>query len=106
MKYKEMKFRVNSVEHGEAIQKRLFELGVRWLDGKVIQLTKSPYLYVDKDGVLLHGVNYVPLQCSDYPEYTLDDLYSSPIIEDKIHKLREMAQDMLEAINQLNYNND
>ena len=102
MKYKAMKFRVNSVEHYEAIKHRLEEMGhdIKFYAEDI------KYLYVGDDGLVLYGDLKEYFEACDYPEYTLDDLYSSPVIEDKIHKLKEMAQDMLEAINDLNYNND
>ena len=102
MKYKAIKFRVNSVEHYKAIKRRLEEMGltIRFF------VNEMKYLYVDDMGLVLYGDGKEDFEACDYSEYTLDDLYSSPVIEDKIHKLKEMAQDMLEAINDLNYNND
>lgn len=33
----------------EAVQKKAFELGYKWVDGPKVQLTKYPWLYFDKD---------------------------------------------------------
>ena len=46
---KNIKIRVKNEEHSKAIQKRLFELGVRWCnkDTKKALYTTLPYLFSD-----------------------------------------------------------
>jgi hypothetical protein len=46
-----MKFRVNSPEHSEQIQKKLFEMGYKWsLNGAVVEKADADYLWAGSFG--------------------------------------------------------
>src|SRR5690554_41293 len=47
-----MKFRVESPEHSEKIQKKLFEMGYKWWDGPILQFLNAPFLFADEGGRL------------------------------------------------------
>ena len=83
---KNLKFKVHSPEHSEAIQKRLFELGIeKPSEGK-------------KEWLLLHsgGISgywdQVPEDCEHYQLATLDDLYNPEFIKDEREELLEEAK--------------
>lgn len=50
--FKAMKFRVESPEHSEKIQKKLFEMGYGWAQGarNSVQHTNHPFLYGNENG--------------------------------------------------------
>jgi hypothetical protein len=55
-----MKFRVNSPEHSEQIQKKLFEMGYKWaLSGASVIETNAKYLWAGSlgDKYITHGYN-------------------------------------------------
>ncbi len=69
-----MKFRVHNEEHGEAIQKRLFEMGYGWyMGGMKLQFTHKPHLFVDE--CITQGNNEAFFEEDETKESTLDDLY-------------------------------
>ena len=49
---KAMKFRVESPEHSEKIQKRLFKMGYKWYVGPILQFLDAPFLFADEEGGL------------------------------------------------------
>ena len=74
-----LKFRVHSPEHSEAIQKRLFELGYSWRHGgKEIENINQPFLLCDKSGYISYA--YITQKGvydrSISKEATLDYLYN------------------------------
>lgn len=76
---KAMKFKVRNPEHSEAIQKRLFELGYKWMDGsKTIQNKAGEYLYANADGGIAVGLYASCFRDDDNKETTLDELYEMP----------------------------
>ena len=57
VQFKAMKFRVESPEHSEKIQKRLFEMGYKWCgeDGTASDFQSEPFLFAKSDG----GISWV-----------------------------------------------
>ena len=105
---KDMKFRVHSPEHSEAIQEKLFELGYNLGRNVLFLNTDSNFLFATKEGSIYYNNLEIGFEEEYYKETTLDDLYklkaevSKEVYEDnQILKLREMAQDMLDAIEKL-----
>ena len=49
---KAMKFRVESPEHSEKIQKKLFKMGYKWYCGPILQFLDAPFLFADEGGGL------------------------------------------------------
>src|SRR5690554_642297 len=47
-----MKFRVESPEHSEKIQKKLFKMGYKWHVGPILQFLDAPFLFADEEGGL------------------------------------------------------
>ena len=54
--FKAMKFRVESPEHSEKIQKKLFEMGYRWryarTSATVSDFQSEPFLFAEPDGII------------------------------------------------------
>ena len=46
--FKAMKFRVESPEHSEKIQKKLFEMGYKWHDCPILRFLDDPFLFTDE----------------------------------------------------------
>ena len=75
-----LKFRVHSPEHSEAIQKRLFELGYEWcVCGKTVNHTEAPLLTCYENGSIYKNSSYDGYDARPNKEATLDYLYSLPI---------------------------
>lgn len=78
MKKSNMKFRVNSHEHSEAIQKRLFEMGFKWYNYEKCECIKldSKYLFADyEDMRITHIQNDEGYYLRHgYTETTLEDI--------------------------------
>lgn len=73
---KEMKFRVYSPEHSEAIQGMLFELGYGWVGSdKEAREIHEPFLFTESDGRILKTNLYPFFDADKSTETTLDDLY-------------------------------
>ena len=71
------KIKIYNEQHNEAVQKRLFELGYSWKEGKKFMYKKAKSLYINDEGVL----SYSTLGCMHSfeidvrNEITLTDLY-------------------------------
>ena len=52
--FKAMKFRVESPEHSEKIQKKLFEMGYKWYgkDDTASDFQSEPFLFAEPDGTI------------------------------------------------------
>ena len=52
--FKAMKFRVESPEHSEKIQKKLFEMGYKWYgkDDTASDFQSEPFLFTEPDGTI------------------------------------------------------
>jgi hypothetical protein len=73
---KNLKFKVHSPEHSEAIQKRLFELGYGWyLSGKVLKNKDVSYLFCDIEKNITYSTTEKYFNSHDNQLATLDDLY-------------------------------
>ena len=83
-KFKAMKFRVDNPEHSKAIQEVLFELGYTWdiLDNNNICYLKSPFLFAEAHGAIMH--------CSD--EDDLDFYLKDGNTETTLAELHEMLE--------------
>lgn len=73
MKLENLKFRVRGEEHSEAIQKRLFELGYGWCDGKRVMFTEKSFLFLDT--ALSYSISEDYFIKHYFKETTLDELY-------------------------------
>lgn len=58
--------------HSEAIQKKLFELGIRWhvVDEERVLYIDSPFLFVDENGRMSKSNSMTTFQSSEYREVT------------------------------------
>ena len=80
---KDLKFRVKSPQHSEAIQKRLFELGYEWhARGKVVIRDEEPFLFTYEDGAITFSNNGDVFMKHSATEATLDDLYSPEFLNE------------------------
>lgn len=84
---KEMKMKVSSPKHSEAIQKRLFDLGYEW-KGRLQKylFTDKPFLITDKEGIIRY-LTLIDIKHFDkVEEVTLNDLYNErkPITYDDL----------------------
>jgi hypothetical protein len=78
---KDIKIEVHSPEHSEAIQKRLFELGIHWIDGSTeIDHPNDPYLYVE-NGYMTCGILDCVFMENKGTQVTLDDLYNPSFLK-------------------------
>jgi hypothetical protein len=97
MKAKRLKFKTNSLDHSEAIQKRLFELGYRWSDGsnQVINADVE-FLFASDDLVI--GFSRYPdyFKSAPHAECTLQDLYLIKKEEPKEEKTEQVFIDKAE----------
>ena len=112
---KDLKFRVKSPQHREAIQKRLFELGYEWLRSKKeISYLDARYLYC-QDGILFNGTTLHCYENEKHTEATLDDLYSPDFLNEDdsddvdafkqaFPELCRIADEMIEALNKMKKN--
>ena len=87
----DLKFRTPTEELSTAIQKRLFELGIEWVDGKVLSYTGSPYLVID-NGVIKCGHRIDVYMHSSEKEATLNDLYDEEFIKKHLTKEPEYKE--------------
>jgi hypothetical protein len=73
---KNIKIEIHSPEHSAAIQKRIFELGCKWLSRSPKYCNiKAPYLFVNNRE--MHWTDNVDIfSKSSYTQATLDDLYN------------------------------
>ena len=55
--FKAMKFRVESPEHSEKLQKKLFEMGYKWWDGPILLNLHTPYLLFASEDSKLGWMN-------------------------------------------------
>ena len=68
--------------NNEAVQRKLFEVGIRWLSGKADVKDYASFLFIDADGMTYcDTIDYFDLQ--DYEEISADDILSIEIIEEK-----------------------
>ena len=112
---KELKFRVHSPQHSEAIQKRLFELGYEWFYHKAICVyLDEKYLYLESNEIT-YGTTESTYNQKTNTEATLDDLYSSEFLNEDdsddvdafkqaFPELCRIADEMIEALNKMKKN--
>ncbi|AFM54764.1 hypothetical protein P12024L_44 [Nonlabens phage P12024L] len=73
---KNLKFRVHSPEHSEAIQKRLFELGYQWrFGGKHIKNREAMFLFCNHRKIITMADDEVYFFDNENQLATLEDLY-------------------------------
>lgn len=81
---KNLKFKVYSPDHSEAIQKRLFELGYRWgSDGCIVSCTDRFFLYADSEGYITHCNDDYEFEIHKNKEVTINDLYDPVFMDSK-----------------------
>lgn len=77
--------KVNTIGLGEEVQKKLFDCGVKWANGKSEYYDFGDYLLIENNGDLYHCGN-----CGDsyfrmhhFEEISADDILSIEIVEEK-----------------------
>lgn len=64
------------------VQRKLFEVGIRWLSGKADVKDYASFLFIDADGMTYSDIrDYFDLQ--DYEEISADDILSIEIVDGK-----------------------
>lgn len=97
--------KVNTIGFGKQVQKKLFDCGVKWHNGKCEYYDFSDYLLIDADGDLYHCGNCgeVYWGMHHFEEISADDILSIEIVEenrsenelDEIVELGEKIQCLL-----------
>ena len=93
--------------NNEDVQRKLFEVGIRWRGGKADVTAAAPFLYINTDGIT-HGGSFEWFNLHEYEEISADDILSIEIVEEKngdkrkgeileeIAKLGEKISDLIE----------
>lgn len=66
----------------EDVQRKLFEVGIRWRGGKADVTGAAPFLYINPDGIT-HGGSLEWFNLHEYEEISVDDILSIEIVEEK-----------------------
>lgn len=66
----------------EDVQRKLFEVGIRWRGGKADVTGAAPFLYINPDGIT-HGGSLEWFNLHEYEEISADDILSIEIVEDR-----------------------
>lgn len=95
---KSMKFRVNSHEHSEAIQKRLFEMGFEWWGNNLqtIEKTDSKFLFADYSDMVITSL-------VDDEQYFIDKPFTETTLEDITEWIPKQGE-MIEVSYHENFN--
>lgn len=86
MTFTAMKFRVESPEHSEKIQKKLFEMGYAWNGGISGLLDRAGALYARTNGTIGYDVFDLDeefFNCWEGREYTLKEIISYELVQVK-----------------------
>lgn len=72
--------KIKGKAHSRAIQKRLFELGIKWKKGYRVSVrhTNQSYLYISRKGYI--NARYTKTMGSTFIEYQILDLYTPQIL--------------------------
>lgn len=68
--------------NNEDVQRKLFEVGIRWRGGKADVTAAAPFLYINPDG-LTHGGSFEWFNLHEYEEISADDILSIEIVEEE-----------------------
>lgn len=75
------------------VQRKLFEVGIRWLSGKADVKDYASFLFIDADGMTYCDTrDYFDLQ--DYEEISADDILSIEIVEEKKEEAENIHNDL------------
>ena len=83
--------------NNEAVQRKLFDVGIEWIDGStdVISLGCTFFLFIDLYGKITHcGGSRSYFYNHDYDKISADDILSIEIIEDKKEKFENINNDL------------
>lgn len=105
-KFQAMKMRVESPEHSEQIQEKLFEMGYRWADGcKRVQHTHNVGLCTRSNGNIYRFVCESSFNIDGRPEFTLETtaaLVEKPKVETvELNGKTYLKSDLELALNKL-----
>lgn len=93
--------------NNEDVQRKLFEVGIRWRGGKADVTAAAPFLFINPDGIT-HCGSLAWFNLHEYEEISADDILSIEIVEEKngdkrkseileeIAKLGEKISDLIE----------
>lgn len=73
--------RVACLGRSEEVQRKLFEVGIRWFSGCSL-LRNVPFLFIDADG-MTYGDTRDYFDLHDYEDISADDILSIEIVEEK-----------------------
>ena len=77
----------------EAVQRKLFEVGIRWSDGNAEFIGYTPFLFINPNGIT-HCTWREWFDAHDYDEITADDILSIEIVEDKKEEAENINNDL------------
>lgn len=90
----------------EDVQRKLFEVGIRWRGGKADVTGAAPFLYINPDGIT-HGGSFKWFNLHEYEEISADDILSIEIVEEKhelefnYDKVVELAKPLMHYLNEV-----
>lgn len=84
---------VCDISNNEAVQRKLLEVGIRWLSGKADVNNYASFLFIDADGMTYCDTkDYFDLH--DYEEISADDILSIEIVEEKKEESENIHNDL------------
>lgn len=99
--------RVNCTEsNGEDVQRKLFEVGIRWRGGSTNVTAAHPFLFINPDG-FTHCGSWKWFDLHEYEEISVDDILSIEIVEEKYElefsydKVIELAKPLMHYLNEV-----
>ena len=75
------------------VQRKLFEVGIRWSSGYTDVLDYVPFLFINPNGITVCG-NSEWFNTHDYKEISADDILSIEIVEDKKEEAENINNDL------------
>lgn len=89
-----------------AIQRKFFEVGIKWRGGSTEATDdRGSFMFVDLNGCLTHCNSRVWFDTHEYEEISADDILSIEIIEDELSydKVVELAKPLMAYLNEVGF---
>lgn len=75
------------------VQRKLFEVGIRWYDGSVEVMGYAPFLFINPNGIT-HCSSREWFDTHEYEEISADDILSIEIVEEKKEESENIHNDL------------
>lgn len=79
--------------NNEAVQRKLFEVGIRWCDGSVEVTGYAAFLFINPNGIT-HCESREWFDTHEYEEISADDILSIEIVEEKKEESENIHNDL------------